>query len=61
MFGLKPTFGRVSREGCTPAGSSLDCVGPFAPDVAGLEAGMALIDPTFVPAPRLDAVRLGWV
>lgn len=61
VFGLKPTFGRVSREGCTPAESSLDCVGPFAPDVQGLEAGMVLIDPTFSPAPRMETVRLGWV
>ena len=61
VFGLKPTFGRVSREGCTPSSSSLDCVGPFAADVAGLEAGMALIDPDFVRAAPLHAVRLGWV
>lgn len=61
VFGLKPTFGRVSREGCTPATSSLDCVGPLAPDVAGLEAAMVMIDPSFVPAARLDKVRLGWV
>ena len=61
VFGLKPTFGRVSREGCTPVESSLDCVGPFAPDVAGLEAGMVMIDPSFVPAARKDQVTLGWV
>lgn len=30
VFGLKPTFGRVSREGVLPKHSSLDCVGSFA-------------------------------
>lgn len=61
VFGLKPSFGRVSREGCIPADSSLDCVGPFARDVAGLETAMVLIDPTFVPAGRPASVRIGWV
>ncbi|QEH77775.1 amidase [Sphingomonas sp. C8-2] len=61
VFGLKPSFGRVSREGCIPADSSLDCVGPFARDVAGIETAMALIDPTFVPAGRPASVRIGWV
>lgn len=61
VFGLKPSFGRVSRRGCTPASSSLDCVGPFARDVAGIEAGMALIDPGFRPVPVPASVRLGWV
>ncbi|WP_235536099.1 MULTISPECIES: amidase [unclassified Sphingomonas] len=61
VFGLKPSFGRVSREGCVPADSSLDCVGPFARNVAGLETAMALIDPTFVPAGRPASVRIGWV
>lgn len=61
VFGLKPSFDRVSRRGCTPVSSSLDCVGPFARDVAGLELGMALIDPTFRAAAVPAAVRLGWV
>lgn len=61
VFGLKPSFGRVSREGCVPATSSLDCIGPFASDVAGLETAMALIDPTFVPAGRPASVKIGWV
>ena len=61
VVGLKPSFGRVSRRGCTPASSSLDCVGPFARDVAGIEAAMALIDPGFTPAPVPTTVRLGWV
>ena len=61
VFGLKPSFGRVSRRGCTPASSSLDCVGPFARDVTGLEVGMSLIDPTFQAAAPPPTIRLGWV
>ena len=61
VFGLKPSFGRISRGGCTPASSSLDCVGPFARDIGGLETGMGLIDPTFRAQPAPAIVRLGWV
>jgi amidase len=43
IVGLKPTFGRVSREGVHPRESSLDCVGVFARDVAKAEEGMAII------------------
>uniref|UniRef100_UPI0028AB14C1 amidase family protein n=1 Tax=Pseudomonas nitroreducens TaxID=46680 RepID=UPI0028AB14C1 len=38
IAGLKPTFGRVSRDGVHPAQSSLDCVGPFAANMADLIA-----------------------
>ncbi|KWF16701.1 amidase [Burkholderia pseudomultivorans] len=47
VFGLKPTFGRVSRRGVAPAESSLDCVGPFARDAHTLAAAMAAIAPGF--------------
>jgi aspartyl-tRNA(Asn)/glutamyl-tRNA(Gln) amidotransferase subunit A len=30
ISGLKPTFGRVSKEGCVPLGYSLDHIGPMA-------------------------------
>ena len=30
LFGLKPTYGRVSRSGCFPRAFSLECVGPLA-------------------------------
>jgi aspartyl-tRNA(Asn)/glutamyl-tRNA(Gln) amidotransferase subunit A len=30
ISGLKPTFGRVSKEGCIPCGYSLDTIGPMA-------------------------------
>ena len=52
VAGLKPTFGRVSRKGAHPSASSLDCVGPFARDVATLEQAMAMIDRSFVPQGR---------
>lgn len=47
VYGLKPTFGRVSRQGVIPAVSSLDCVGPFANDLAMLIQAMQIIDPSF--------------
>lgn len=43
IVGLKPTFGRVSREGVHPAKSSLDCVGVFARDVAMIEQAMSAV------------------
>lgn len=48
VFGLKPTFGRLSREGVHPASSSLDCVGPMARDLDTLVAAMSAMDSTFV-------------
>ncbi|AHI67208.1 amidase [Burkholderia thailandensis] len=47
VIGLKPTFGRVSRRGVAPVDSTLDCVGPFARDIATLAAAMAAIAPDF--------------
>jgi 1-carboxybiuret hydrolase len=38
IFGLKPTYGRLSRRGAYPFVASLDHVGPFARDVADLAA-----------------------
>lgn len=68
VAGLKTTFGRISVAGVRPLAPSLDTVGPMAADVAGLEQGMRLLDPTFGglpdPASALGRVRLGaapWV
>ncbi len=73
--GLKPTFGRVSKEGCVPLGYSLDHIGPMARtahDCALLLqalAGFDSADPCSADAPvpdmlarfdgRLDDVRVG--
>lgn len=53
VFGLKPTFGRVSRVGVMPAQSSLDSVGPFAQSVAMIETAMQMIDPTYKKIDKL--------
>ena len=38
IFGLKPTYGRLSRAGSTPFAASLDHIGPFARSVRDLAA-----------------------
>jgi aspartyl-tRNA(Asn)/glutamyl-tRNA(Gln) amidotransferase subunit A len=48
ISGIKPTFGRVSKEGCVPLGYSLDNIGPMARtarDCALLLQAMAGYDP----------------
>lgn len=61
VYGIKPTFGRLSRRGCTPADSSLDCVGALARDMPGLIAAMQAMDPTFGPVALTEAPRLARV
>lgn len=56
VYGLKPTYGRVSRIGVHPAASSLDCVGPFANSVEMIETAMAIIEPNFDPIAELDNI-----
>ncbi len=47
VTGLKTTHGRVSLTGVWPLAPSLDTVGPMARDVAGVAAGMTLLEPGF--------------
>jgi len=55
VAGLKTTHGRISLVGVWPLAPSLDTIGPMARDVAGLIAGMTLLDPSF--ADELDALQ----
>ena len=61
VTGLKTTHGRVSLAGVWPLAPSLDTVGPMARDVAGVAAGMTLLEPGFTldapPAVRVGRVR----
>ena len=61
ITGLKTTHGRVPLGGVWPLAPSLDTVGPMARDVAGVAAGMALLEPGFAvdvsPASRLGRIR----
>jgi len=60
--GLKTTWGRISTDGVWPLAPSLDTIGPMARDVAGVVAGMALLEPGFAAAgnaaPVVGRVRL---
>jgi AtzE family amidohydrolase len=62
IFGIRPTFGRLSRRGAFPFASSLDTVGPFARTAADLTAAFAALDPGFEPyageAGAVHAARL---
>lgn len=56
IAGLKTTWGRIPLTGVWPLAPSLDTVGPMARDVAGLIAGMQLLEPGFsvtAEAPRV--------
>jgi amidase len=50
IAGLKTTWGRIATGGVRPLSPGLDTVGPMARDVAGLAAGMALLEPGFTIA-----------
>ena len=56
VVGLKPTWGRIPLDGVRPLAPSLDTVGPIARDVAGIAAGMALLDERFAPG-HVDAIQ----
>jgi amidase len=60
ITGLKTTHGRVSLDRVWPLAPSLDTVGPMARDVAGVVAGMTLLEPGFRaggPAGRIGRIR----
>ncbi len=61
VYGFKPSFDRVSRRGVWPARTSLDCVGPFATDLAQLELAQSWIDPTFEAMPLEGELSIGLV
>ena len=58
VVGLKTTYGRLPLGGIQPLSPSMDTVGPMAATVAGVVAGMALLDPGFAPADE-PAVLIG--
>lgn len=43
VVGFKPSYERVSREGVIPLSPSLDHIGPFASDVAGVELAASVL------------------
>ncbi|HWA66520.1 MAG TPA: amidase [Mycobacteriales bacterium] len=59
--GLKTTYGRVSLDGVWPLAPSFDTIGPMARDVAGVVAGMRLLEPGFeaaaTPATSIGRIR----
>ncbi|QDC11663.1 amidase [Oceanicola sp. D3] len=61
VFGIKPTYGRISRKGCHPASSSLDCVGVLARTAQGLTEAMQALDPSFKPVSMATAPRVARV
>jgi amidase len=58
VCGLKTTLGRIPVAGVRPVAPSLDTVGPMAADVAGLIAGMRLLEPGFAVAPDAGSPRV---
>jgi amidase len=61
ITGLKTTHGRIPLAGVWPLAPSMDTVGPMARDVAGVAAGLALLEPGFsvdvAAATRVGRIR----
>jgi amidase len=61
IAGLKTTHGRIPLAGVWPLAPSMDTVGPMAGDVAGVAAGMAMLEPGFsvdvAAAGRIGRIR----
>src|ERR1700733_4556280 len=58
ITGLKTTHGRIPLDGVWPLAPSLDTSGPMARDVAGVAAGLALLEPGFA-VDAAAATRIG--
>ncbi len=59
VFGLKPTYGAVSRKGVQIFSDSLDHVGPFARSVADLELAAGILVDGGDPSPFGRSPRIG--
>jgi amidase len=59
VAGLRTASGRISVKGVYPLAPSMDTVGPMGPDVAALELGMRLLDPSFTVPPAPAALVAG--
>jgi amidase len=61
ITGLKTTHGRIPLAGVWPLAPSMDAIGPMARDVAGVAAGLALLEPGFsvdaAAAARVGRIR----
>lgn len=60
VFGFKPTFGRLPRDGVVPSASSLDCVGVFARTVDAIEVAMKALDEHY-ERKEFDHIKIGVV
>lgn len=62
IYGFKPTFGLVSRQGVWPNQSSLDCVGVFARDPALIIRTMKALTADFEETKlEQDTFDIGWL
>ena len=65
ITGLKTTHGRIPLAGVWPLAPSMDTIGPMARDVAGVAAGLALLEPGFsvdvAAAARVGRIRLAGI
>jgi amidase len=63
ITGLKTTHGRIPLAGVWPLAPSMDTIGPMARAVAGVAAGLALLEPGFsvdvTAAARVGRIRPG--
>lgn len=60
VAGLKTTHGRVPLLGVRPLAPSMDTVGLLSRDVAGLIAGMGLLEPGFIVPGALPVLDRPW-